>query len=346
MKKKLNAICVSIVCFAVAFTVFGVRANQEYDIQTAKLDTCAASAGTTSLEGFISEKVDGFGDGTGDIVGDVSDIAGSLGGFGGDFFGGIGDSLGGLGDSLSGILGGLGNNSTEAPKTTEPNTYAVEKDTIGYITPVPYASESETEKEEETEKRVNETVDFSATQNPFKKPTGELKGGDKGDGVRWMQWVFIYTRYGLKDDGITGVFDEDTVAVVKKLQKEKGLEVDGVVDGEVIAQIELLYFEAVYGATSTTLPNVSATESTVPAYNAPATGDETGALEDGGLILTIALALVWIVAIGLIVVLFLLKKKKKKKAKSEEKTVNESDSSESIGQTEASKESSDSGTEV
>ncbi len=337
MKKKLNFLSVCSVVAAVFLAVAGVNANNEYTLGSADLDTYAASVGTTSLEGFVSEKVDGFGDGAGDIIGDVSDIAGSLGGLGDGFLGGLGDSFGSLGDSLGGIFGGLGNlggGQTEAPKTTQPNTYAVEKDTVGYITPVPYASESSTAQETKEDATVNETVDFSATQNPYKKPDGVLKGGDKGDGVKWMQWVFIYTRYGLKDDGITGAFDEDTVAVVKKLQKEKGLEVDGIVDSEVIAQIELLYYEAVYGATSTTLPSVSAADSTtLPAYNAPSAGANTSALAGGGALLTIALALIWIIAIGLIVVLFLIKRKKNKKgikAKSTEggKTTETSDNEE------------------
>ncbi len=328
MKRRLNFISIFSVALAVFLAVAGVNSGNEYTIKTADLDTYAASAGTTSLEGFVSEKVDGFGDGAGDIVGDVSDIAGSLGGVGDGFLGGIGDSLGGLGDSLSGLLGSLGNSGgnaeqTTAQKTTESNTYEVEKNTIGYITPVPYASESSTAENKKEEATVNATVDFSATQNPYKKPSGELKGGDEGDGVRWMQWIFIYTRYGLKDDGITGKFDEDTVAVVKKLQKEKGLEVDGIVDSEVIAQIELLYFEAVYGSTSTTLPLASAEVSTtIPAYNTPATGDNTSVLAGGGTVLTIALALIWLIAIGLIVVLFLIKKKKKKKADKTEESGN------------------------
>ncbi len=321
MKRKLNFISAFAVALAIILAIAGVNANSEYTIVSADLDTYAASAGTTSLAGFVSEKVDGFGDGAGDIVGDVSDIAGSL---GGGLFGGLGDSLGGIGDSLSGLLGSIGSSSstTSAP-TTQSATYAVEKDTVGYITPVPYASESTTVQQEKETVRVNETVDFSATQNPYAKPTGELKGGDTGDGVRWLQWVFIYTRYGLKDDGITGIFDEDTVAVVKKLQKEKGLEVDGIVDSEVIAQIELLYFEAVYGATSTEVSLSTDTDSTtIPAYGTPTTEEGTSVLAGGGAILTIALVLIWIIAIGLIVVLLLIKKKKRKKAAKTEVTDN------------------------
>ncbi len=331
MKRKINLFCACFVALTLTVTVVGVKANTEKNIQIVDLDTYAASedivSTTASLGDFVSEKVDGF-TGAGEIIGDISDVAGDLGNLGGGLFDGIGDSFSGLGDSLGGILGGLGAGaSTTAPPTTEPDTYKVDKTTSAYIEPVPYATVGNTTTtEEKTDKTddLKETVDFSATQNPFKKPTGELKGGDKGEGVKWMQWVFIYTRYGLKDDGITGVFDEDTIAVVKKLQKEKGLEVDGIVDSEVIAQIDLLYYEAVYGNTSSTAFVASSSDSLV--YNtAPVSnGDADNSLANGGTIIAIVLALIWIIAIGLIVILFLIKRKKKKNGKKSNTDTNDS----------------------
>ncbi len=330
MRKKIYSFSCAIVACAIAITVVGTKVSNGQNIVTADLDTYAAGESTTSLMGFVSDKVDGFGSGAGDIVGDISDVAGDLGNIGGDLFGGlggIGDSLSGIGDALGGVLGGLGNNGggSTAPQTTQSNTYAVNKETVGYINPVPFASEintaAATKDDAETEEELNikETVDYSATQNPYKKPTGELKGGDKGDAVKWMQWVFIYTRYGLKDDGITGVFDEDTVSVVKKLQKEKGLEVDGIVDSEVIAQIELLYFEAMYGATSINPSMATPTDTTIVGdSNAVPQTNEGEDTVNTSVILVIALVLIWVIAIALIVILFVVKKKKNKKKNTEE----------------------------
>lgn len=341
MKKKFTMICIFVVTLALTVTVSGVRFNEGANISDASIGTYAAKAGTTSLGGFVSEKIDTVTN-VGEIVSDVSDVAGDLGGLlgglGGSSGGGLGDAIGGIGDAFGGLIGNIGGSSDSSGSIvgTSSVTYSVNTNYVGYIDPVPFASENN-QSTTESKSPVNETVDFAATKNPYAKPTKELKGGDKGDGVKWMQWIFIYTRYGLKDDGITGVFDEDTVAVVKKLQKEKGLTVDGIVDDEVIAQIELLYFEATY---SVTVPsgNSSSVES-VSSQNSVSV-QEDDKQNDGLIILTIVVAAIWVIAIAFIVVLFLMKRKKKKaqgENKSSEATqVEENQSAQETSKDEAS----------
>lgn len=337
MSKRITALSIAILMLAVSLVTADFdKSHSKSDITYANLDTCAVEetvSTTESLEVFVSNKVDSVTN-LGGIIGDVSDIGNSLGGMMGGLggaTGGIGDALGGIGDALGGLVGGLsGGSGVSGIIGTSSVTYDVNTETIGYIDVVPAVSNftpviTSIVEPSTTQAVVNETVDFAATQNPYAKPTGELKGGDKGDGVKWMQWMFIYTRYGLKDDGITGVFDEDTMAVVKKLQKENGLAVDGVVDDEVIDKIELLYFQATY---TTTAPAV-ATQATTQVI--PTASDSANA-KDGSaatmIIIVLVIVLIWLFAIGSIVVLFVLKKKKsgnKKKAVKEKKTVDEND---------------------
>ena len=326
MKKKMWVLCASVIMVSLILTIFGVKGNGNgngyANLSEAGIQTYAAEA-TTSIGGFVSEKVDDLTN-LGDVVSDASDVVGDLGGMlGGGGLDGIGDIFGGLGDGLGNILGGIGDNKNTTTKSTTSVTYSINTNYAGYIDPVPYASTSA--QATDNQKPVNETVDFAATQNPYKKPTGTLKGGDKGDGVKWMQWVFIYTRYGLKDDGITGVFDEDTIAVVKKLQKEKGLVVNGVVNDEVIAQIELLYFQATHSVTvAQSDSQISVSGSVVTVGATESDKDDTGVK-----ILAIVVAAIWVLVIAFAVVLFVMKKKKKRKAEGKEKTKEKTKESES-----------------
>ncbi len=278
MNKKITALSIVILLIAISFTVAGYENyGKEFDVTYVGVNTYAAEetvSSTASLGEFVSQKVDGVTN-IGGIIGDVSDIGNSLGGLigggAGGSSGGFGDALGGIGDALGGIIGGIGGSSGgTGSEGSDSSTYNVNSETMGYIDIVPAVSDFSpviTTQPTSAVTSVNETVDFAATAIPYAKPTGELKGGDKGDGVKWMQWIFIYTRYGLKDDGITGVFDEDTMAVVKKLQKENGLTVDGIVDDEVIDKIELLYFRVTY---STTAPAAATERTTQPI---PTAGD-------------------------------------------------------------------------
>lgn len=344
MSKKIVTFSIAILIFAVSLVTASYdKAILGTDLKYAYADTHAVgeTASTTeSLGEFVSNKVDSVTN-LGGIIGDVSDIGnslgGMLGGLGGTSTGGIGDALGGIGDALGGIMGGMNDGGSSGSSSgTGSVTYDVNTETIGYIDIVPAASDftpviTTSASVPATEVVVNETVDFAATANPYTKPTGELKGGDKGDGVKWMQWIFIYTRYGLKDNGITGVFDEDTMAVVKKLQKENGLSVDGIVDDEVIDKIELLYFQATY---TTTAP-ANLTEPTTQVV----TTDDSNSQNDKGksatsiVLIVLVIVLIWMLAVGAVVLLVILKKKKggkKKSAKKEKSIVEDSTVIESI----------------
>ncbi|MBR5442142.1 MAG: peptidoglycan-binding protein [Clostridia bacterium] len=243
----------------------------------------------------------------------------------GDAINGIGDAFGGIGDAFGGFFG----EDTTAKQNNQGVTYSVVETNNGYIQVVPAATQNyavtsdgaSTQAVSSTASaNTAETVDFAATKNPYQKPTGELRGGDTGEGVKWMQWIFIYTRYGLKDDGITGVFDEDTMAVVKKLQKENNLPVDGIVNDAVIDKIELLYYQATY-----TQPAFIATTS---ASGTKLTTPVVVPEQDNTVIilLVVLIVLVWIVAIAFVVTMVI--KNKKKKAQSQKKTESSQSSSE------------------
>ncbi len=318
MKRKITALSLVVLIIACAVTVTNCTGGNNYtEVSYVNVASCGAeeNASTTmSLNDFVGGKVDSVTD-LGGIIGDVSDIGNSLGGLiGGSGGSGIGDALGGIGDALGGILGGSGVGSILG--TTAPVTYDVNTETMGYIDIVPAASEFATTLAPSTtqEVAVNETVDFAATKNPYTRPTTVLKGGDKGDGVKWMQWIFIYTRYGLKDDGITGVFDEDTMAVVKKVQRDNGLPVDGVVNDAVVDKIELLYFQSIY---STTAPAGSTQAQTTQNIIVQQEEKDDAADKLSVVVLLVIVIVLWVAVVVFIVVLFVLKKKKAKKAKTD-----------------------------
>lgn len=336
MTKKITALSMAILMLAFAFTVcMSDGKGIISDVSCGGVETFAAgeTASTTSLSGFIGDKI-GSVTNLGGVIDDVSDVGSGLGdlvggsGLGSGLGSGIGDALGGLGDLIGGLVdggGGSGNSGNSGDVTYDVNT-----ETMGYIDIIPavtdYASVPQLGTPSSTVAQpVNETVDFAATQNPYTKPTTDLKGGDTGEGVKWMQWIFIYTRYGLKDDGITGVFDEQTMAVVKKLQKENGMTVDGVVNDAVIDKIELLYFQTIY----TTAAPAVATQPTAPlTTGADAVDGEKDAGSASIKTLFIIVIAVWVVAIAFVVALFIIKKskgKKKAKANSDEKSAKETE---------------------
>lgn len=60
---------------------------------------------------------------------------------------------------------------------------------------------------------------------PYAQPSGSLRKGSKGNGVRWLQWWLRLWGYSITADGVYGPKTEDAV---KKFQKRLGLEADGV----------------------------------------------------------------------------------------------------------------------
>lgn len=342
MKKKIVALCSVMIVLSICIAMFGMNGATQTDVTTAtaKIYRAQKAETTNALSGIVgdvigglnsdssSDKIDGVIGSiegvSGDIdsaldnFGDIGDSLGSLGGVG-DAFGGIVDAFGGIGDSLSGALGGLsGIGSGSVVKTTA--SVSTTSADIGLIIPVPAATQtaSDTQAASTTEesKTAGETVDYAATSNPYTKPTSTFVAGDEDETIKWLQWIFVYSGYGLKDDGITGVLDEDTVAVIKKLQKEKELTVDGNITEDVIKAAEILFYQSILG------DGASAIEVSSQATTGVNVSYESVSSDDGNsvsvILLIVILVIIWVLAIGGIVLLFVLKKKKTNSQKAEQ----------------------------
>ena len=322
IKKKLAFLCSSVIVFSVAFALIAVNNGKMTDVTTATAKTYYAenteSTATTrgSLGDAVSSVVGGIGSGSGGGIGDIIGGIGSgsgggigdiIGGIGSGSGGGIGDAIGGIGEALGGLTGGATTEkTTSAPATTSSANG-------GLIIPVPAATQNTTVKSEtttttEAESTAGETVDYSATSNPYTKPTKTFKAGDRDESIKWIQWIFVYTHYGLDEKGITGVLDENTVAVVKKLQQENGLTADGNITEDVIRAAEVLYYKTVLGgdvsAVEVSLETTTGAPATVP------TQTTEGQSNVSGVLLIIVLVIIWVLAIGGIVLLFVFRKKK------------------------------------
>ncbi len=65
--------------------------------------------------------------------------------------------------------------------------------------------------------------------DPYPAPSGDLKKGDKGAGVKWVQTALISKGYPLKQYGTDGIFGTETENAVKEFQKARALSADGIV---------------------------------------------------------------------------------------------------------------------
>lgn len=319
IKKKIAVLCSSLIVFSVSFALIAVNGGQKTDVTTATAKAYYAenteSTATTrgSLGGAVSSVVGGIGSGSsggiGDIIGGIG--SGSSGGIG-DVIGGIGSgSGGGIGDAIGGLLGGLTGGATTEKTTSAPVTTSSAGN--GLIIPVPAATQNTTVKTETTtaaavDSTVGETVDYAATSNPYTKPTKTFTAGDRDESIKWIQWIFVYTHYGLDENGITGVLDENTVAVVKKLQQENGLTADGNITEDVIRAAEVLYYKTILGGDVSAVEVSLETTTGAAATNPVQTSD--GQSNVSGILLIIVLVIIWVLAIGGIVLLFVFRKKK------------------------------------
>ena len=66
-------------------------------------------------------------------------------------------------------------------------------------------------------------------KNPYPTPTVNVKKGQKGNNVKWVQWELKRLGYDLGKYGIDGDFGTATDKAVRAFQKKKGLAVDGIV---------------------------------------------------------------------------------------------------------------------
>ena len=72
--------------------------------------------------------------------------------------------------------------------------------------------------------------------NPYDEPTTTLKRGDKGAGVRWLQWA-LNDKLGLQLV-VDGVFGENTYKTLTEFQKANGLVVDGIAGKKTISALK------------------------------------------------------------------------------------------------------------
>ena len=268
------------------------------------------------LDGMDSDSLGDVGSGLGDALSGIG--GGALGDIGsglGDALSGIGGgALSGLGSGLGGIFEGAFGGSDTTVATTLPIT--TQNYNAGLIIPVPAATqvtteaqtEAQTDSTDDESKATGETVDYAATVNPYTKPTATFVAGDEDESIKWLQWIFVYTGYGLGDDGITGVLDEATVEVIKKLQKENKMTVDGNITEGVIKAAEELYYKVVLGG------DINAIEVLSQATTGVNGSEGTVAVDNANgvpvILLVVILVIIWGLAIGGIVFLFVLKKKK------------------------------------
>ncbi len=328
IKKKIAVLCSLIIAFSVSFSVIHVNGGKKTDVTTvtAKVHYGENTESTATTRGSLGNAVSsvvgeigpGLSGGIGDVIGGIGGgssggIGDVIGGIGGGSSGGIGDAIGGIGDLLGGLTGTT-EKTTSAPATTASGN-------SGLIVPVPAATQTTTKKAESTTaatevSTIGETVNYTAASNPYTKPTKDFAPGDSDESIKWIQWIFIYTHYGLDENGITGVLDENTVAVVKKLQQENGMTADGNITEDVIRAAEVLYYKTVLGGDVSAIEvSLEATTGAVATDPAQTSDSESNV---SSVLLIIVLIIIWVLAIGGIVLLFVFGKKKngsKKKSK-------------------------------
>ena len=175
-------------------------------------------AGTTATtKGGILNNVTG--DGIGGFVGGVvesvfqdEDVSEQV----NDKVEGVGGIFSGIFDSFKDIIPST-NKQTTGSNFFDPITPAV---TGGFNSNLGSNSNVQSNTLSSTNAAVNgEFVDYNTTVIPYAKPTAALNPGDKSDGVKWLQWILIYTECGLQNV-ITGEYDVD-IKLPQQLEKVK-----------------------------------------------------------------------------------------------------------------------------
>ncbi len=249
-------------------------------------------------------------------------LLGGLGNIGGD---GVGDFVGGVvesvfqdndvsqqvGGKVEGVLGVFegfdldGLIPTTTPQTVGSNFF----DTIDPVVTGSYNSnlQQNTTASTPISSLNGENVDYNTTVNPYQKPTTQLNPGDKGDGVKWLQWILIYTECGLQGS-ITGEYDDATAAAVKNLQLKYGMTVDGIATTEVIEKAELMYNEYINGISNST-PNAPVVFNT--AANTTATDGNKNKPDTNFAVtaIIVVLVIVWIFAIAAVCIIVHIKRR-------------------------------------
>ena len=255
---------------------------------------------TATTKGSLLGGLGGMGDGVGDFVGGVVESVFQD----NDVSQQVGNKVDGILGIFEGFdLGGL--IPTTQAQTVGSNFF----DTIDPAITGSYGSNLQQSQTASTPitSLNGESVDYNTTVNPYQKPTTQLNPGDKGDGVKWLQWVLIYTECGLQGS-ITGEYDDATAAAVKNLQLKYGLTVDGIATLEVIEQAEVMYNDYISGISGQTsgapvvFNTAGNTNSTGNNKNKPDTNFAVTAI-------IVVLVIVWIFAIAAVCIIVHIKRK-------------------------------------
>ena len=262
-------------------------------------------AGTTATtKGGILNNVTG--DGIGDFVGGVvesvfqdEDVSEQV----NDKVEGVGGIFSGISDSFKDIIPST-NKQTTGSNFFDPITPAV---TGGFSSNFGTGNVQQNGTISSTNAALNgEYVDYNTTVIPYAKPTAALNPGDKSDGVKWLQWILIYTECGLQNP-ITGDYDDATAAAVKTLQLKYGMTVDGIASLEVIEKAEQMYNDYINGISGqgTSSPAVFNTVG-----NNPVQGNKPEQpVSITTTIIIVVLIVVWIFAIAAVCIIVHIKRK-------------------------------------
>ena len=100
----------------------------------------------------------------------------------------------------------------------------------------------------------------STTTCPYTKPTTNVRNGQSGGAVYWVQWHLI--NYQGYDIDLDGIFGNDTLAAVKDFQSKCGLIVDGIVGTNTIAKLQIKNAVSSSNSNSNSSNNTTSTGST------------------------------------------------------------------------------------
>ena len=255
---------------------------------------------TATTKGSLLGGLGGMGDGVGDFVGGVVESVFQD--------NDVSQQVGNKVDGILGIFEGFDLNGlipTTPPQTVGSNFF----DTIDPVVTGSYNSnlQQNTTASTPISSLNGENVDYNTTVNPYQKPTTQLNPGDKGDGVKWLQWILIYTECGLQGS-ITGEYDDATAAAVKNLQLKYGMPVDGIATTEVIEKAELMYNEYINGISNST-PNAPVVFNTVA--NTTATDGNKNKPDTNFAVtaIIVVLVIVWIFAIAAVCIIVHIKRR-------------------------------------
>ncbi len=314
MKKSLIFLVSLIILVTSVFSVMALAVGSDYadDMVDDDMDVNQGATTTTKPSGSIGGSLgdSDVGDFVGGVVSDVfqdEDVSEGvadkfdsiLGIFDDIDLGGLGDKLGSLTQTTQKSTVGSDFFNTIEPVVTGGSYSGGTINTGGALTPTPTANV--------TTGLNGEAVDFNMTVNPYKKPTAELKPGDKGEGVKWLQWILIYTNCGLSGT-VTGEYDDATATAVKTLQLTYNLAVDGIASIEVIEKAEEMFNNYISGAgVGITEQNQAFDTVTSPnSQNQNKTDKKTNGKVNA---IIAALVIVWILAIAAAAIIIYIKKK-------------------------------------